>query len=270
MRAVLISLLNRTPALKSLVRSVCSRLSFGEGVSKNYVRLDGAVASEEGQRLRNSWMDETLPQRQRALVDQQLNQYRSGGSIDVFDVFVDSVRSLPGLISGMSILEIGCSSGFYSEVINIAKLPLTYSGCDYSYPFIRLARKKYPEVEFQVEDATDLSYPSDSFDIVVSGCCLLHIPDYAEAVKEAARVATHYVIFHRTPVVWGQPEQWYRKHAYGVETVEIHFNEPEFLGLLKRCGLEVLNTYSLNAESLNADGSLGCGNRTYVCRKMGQ
>lgn len=104
-------------------------------------------------------------------------------------------------------------------------------------------------MDFTVEDATALQYTDRSFDIVVSGCCLLHIPDYAKGVTETARVARRYAIFHRTPVVWGQPEQWYRKQAYGVETVEIHFNEPEFLILLDKSGFELIATYTLSEKT---------------------
>lgn len=267
MRAAIAPVLNRFPGLKRVLRGVRNLLLPCAGVSSGYVNLQGEEADAEGQRLRNSWQDDALPKRQRELVDQQLCQYRSGVRINVFDVFVDSVRALPDLAPGASLLEVGCSSGFYSEVLEIAGLPVGYSGCDYSDAFIRLAKEKYPDVAFTVEDATALHYRDRSFDIVVSGCCLLHIPDYAKGVAETARVARRYAIFHRTPVVWGQPEQWYRKQAYGVETVEIHFNEPEFLALLDKSSLELIATHTLSEESTDATRAQGHASRTYVCRK---
>ena len=267
MKVAINFVLNHFPAMKRVLRGVRNRLLNGAGVSSNYVLLQSDEANAEGRRLRNSWQDEAMPKRQRELVDQQLRQYRSGARVDVFDVFVGSVRALPDLALGASLLEIGCSSGFYSEVMEIAELPVKYSGCDYSDAFIRLAREKYPDVDFSVADTTALHYSDQSFDIVVSGCCLLHIPGYAKGIEETARVARLYAIFHRTPVVWGQPEQWYRKQAYGVETVEIHFNEPEFLALLDKSGLELIATYTLNEESADATRSQGHASRTYVCSK---
>lgn len=269
-RAAIVSVLNHFPLLKRTLRGVRNRLLPGSGVSSNYVNLQGEEADAEGQRLRNSWQDDALPKRQRELVDQQLRQYRSGTSIDVFDVLVDALRAVPDLAVGMSLLEVGCSSGFYSEVVEIAGLPIKYSGCDYSSAFIRLAKEKYPAVDFSVEDASALQYADRSFDIVVSGGCLLHIPEYAKGVTETARVARRYAIFHRTPVVWGQPEQWYRKKAYGVETMEIHFNESEFLALLDQSGLELIATYTLSEESTDASRAQGHASRTYVCRKKDQ
>lgn len=267
MRASIVPLLNSFPWIKRVLRGVRNRLPPGVGVSSNYVNLQIEDAGAEGKRLRNSWQNDVLPKRQRELVDQQLRKYRSGARINVFDVLVDSVCGLPDLAPDASLLEVGCSSGFYSEVLEIAGLLVRYSGCDYSDAFIRLAKEKYPAVAFAVEDATALNYDDRSFDIVVSGCCILHIPEYAKSVAETARVARRYVIFHRTPVVWGQPEQWYRKLAYGVETVEIHFNEPEFLALLDNNGLELIVTRTLSEESADATRVQGHANRTYVCRK---
>lgn len=267
MRVAIAPVLNRFPGLKRLLRDVRNLLLPCAGVSSGYVFLQGEEADVEGQRLRNSWQADALPKRQRELVDQQLRQYRSGARIDVFDVFVDSLRALPNLEPGASLLEVGCSSGFYAEVVEIACLPVEYSGCDYSDAFIRMAKEIYPAVVFDVEDATALHYRDRSFDIVVSGCCLLHIPEYAKGVAETARVARQYAIFHRTPVVWGQPEKWYRKQAYGVETVEIHFNEQEFLALLDNNGLELIATLTLSEEITDATRAQGHASRTYVCRK---
>jgi SAM-dependent methyltransferase len=265
MKDAIISELSRFPLLKRVLKGIRNRLLPGGAVSSHYVPLPAAEVDAEGRRLRGAWQNETMPQKQRDLVEQQLKQYRSGAHIDVFDVLVNSLRQLPDLAPGMSLLEIGCSSGFYSEVLDIAKQPLKYSGCDYSPAFIELARKKYPMLDFAVEDATDLHYANAAFDIVVSGCCLLHIPEYAKAVTEAARVARRYTIFHRTPVVWNKSEQWYRKQAYGVETVEIHFNETEFLALLAANGLELLATHTLHEDTVGAHAI-----RTYVCRKKDQ
>lgn len=267
MKAFLRAFLNHFPVLKRVLKGMRNRLYPSSTVSANYVALQSHEANAEGQRLRDAWHNDAIPARQRELVERQLSQYRAGARIDVFDVFVQSVRDLPDLGACASLLEIGCSSGFYSEIVDIAKLPLRYAGCDYAPAFIEMARKKYPDLEFAVEDATALRYPNASFDIVVSGCCLLHIPEYSKGVEETARVARRYAVFHRTPVVWGQPEKWYRKQAYGIEAVEIHFSEPEFLALLDKSGLELIATYTLNEESIDAKRMMGHASRTYVCKK---
>lgn len=257
-------LFNRFPRLKSLLKRGLRLVLPGRGVSTHYVEMAGEDVSRESERLRMAWKDDDLPGRQRALVDRQLADYRRGAVIDVFDVMVKSLRGLQGAKGKMRVLEVGCSSGYYSEVFNVAGLNVEYVGCDYSAAFVAMACQRYPGLQFDVQDATRLTYAGNAFDVVISGCCLLHIPEYEAAVSETARVASHYAIFHRTPVILGMPTKYYRKQAYGVETVEIHFNEPLFLRLLSENGLELLVTHTLS-ETVS-DG-VGSATRTYVCRK---
>lgn len=264
MKAHLRVLLNRFPRLKSLLKRGLRLVMPGLGVSTHYVEMAGGEVGSESVRLRAAWKDDDLPGRQRELVDRQLAEYHRGSAVDVFDVLVKSLRALQGGAGKMRVLEVGCSSGYYSEAFRIAGLDVDYAGCDYSDAFIAMARQRYPGLQFDVQDATTLQYADNAYDAVISGCCLLHIPEYEAAVAETARVASRYAIFHRTPVVLGQPNKYYRKQAYGVETVEIHFNEPQFLQLLADNGLELLATHTLDETVSHGVGS---ATRTYVCRK---
>ena len=263
MKAVLLSALRRFPLLKAALKRGRDALLPTSSVSSHYVEMHGAAANIESARLRGAWQADALPFKQRELVDRQLADYRKGAAIDVFDVMVEALRGLPASEGKTSVLEVGCSSGFYSEVFNIAGLDVDYAGADYSDAFIAMAREKYPAVKFEVEDATALRYSTNAFDVVISGCCLLHIPEYKAAVAETARVARRYAVFHRTPVVFDQPNRYFRKLAYGVETIEIHFNEPQFLELLRCHGLELLKTWTLSQDLAVAPTQAV---RTYLCR----
>ncbi|MCV9944187.1 MULTISPECIES: class I SAM-dependent methyltransferase [unclassified Rhizobium] len=262
--------LNRFPGVKSQLKRLREHLLPATSVSSHYVEIDAARRDSESSRLAASWKASDLPARQRTLVERQLKEYRSGASIDVFDVFTAALRRIENLPANGSLLEIGCSSGYYSEVLEVDGLPLRYRGCDYSDAFIDMARSIYPRLSFDVEDATRLSYQDEAFDVVVSGCCLLHIPDYEAAIAESARVAKKYVIFHRTPVVYGEPTKYFRKQAYGVETIEIHFSEPQLLDMFRVHRLEVQATFTLNESADPRDSSKGNASRTYLCRKQSQ
>lgn len=264
MKTQLRSLINRFPLMKNLLKRGLRVMLPALGVSTYYVEIASDEVGSESARLRAAWKDDDLPARQRELVDRQLAEYRRSSAVDVFDVLVKSLRALQGGAAKMRVLEVGCSSGYYSEAFRIAGLDVYYAGCDYSDAFIAMARQLYPGLQFDVQDATTLKYADNAYDTVISGCCLLHIPDYEAAVAETARVASRYAIFHRTPVVLGQSNRYYRKQAYGVETVEIHFNEPQFLQLLEDNGLELLATYTLDDTVISGVGS---ATRTYVCRK---
>lgn len=192
-------------------------------------------------RLNRAWQADVIPQRQRKIVDPDIASYRAGKSHVTFDAFVDMLNYNISDLYQKTLLEVGCSSGYYSEVLRIRGLDVSYRGCDYSDAFVRLARQIYPSVSFDVEDATALSYASKSFDIVVSGCCLLHIPAYEKAVFEAARVSKEFVLFHRTPVLHLGEPRFYTKKAYGTEVIEIHFNEQQLMRLFGKNGLDVVD-----------------------------
>mgnify|MGYP000555746097 CR=1 FL=1 len=84
----------------------------------------------------------------------------------VFDTLVEALNKLPPA-ERTSLLEIGCSSGYYSEVLAARGIDARYHGCDYSKAFIELARRHYPALPFDVMDATQLGYAGGQFDVVV-------------------------------------------------------------------------------------------------------
>lgn len=235
-------------------------------VSSGYKELAGAEAvAAPG--LADAWRSEEIPRRQRELVDRQLADYRSGAPNPVFDALVDVLKSSGVAAEGGQLLEIGCSSGYYSEVLRLRGLDrIAYRGCDYSPAFVQLARECYPDTPFDVGDATALTYDAGAFDIVVSGCCILHIADYDKAIAEAARVSRKYVVFHRTPVLHAGGPVYYTKLAYGVETLEIHFNEQSLVDAFARHGLKpvAINTHALSWDAARGDA---LAMKTYLCVK---
>ena len=267
MKLLFVSVLNRFPRLKAQLKLLKARFDRSASVSNDYIKIEESEREQESRRLSDSWKQIDLPLRQRSLADKQLRLYRDGAKIDVFDTFINALDSAHELSPTASMLEIGCSSAYYSEVLTIAGKKFNYTGCDYSEGFIELGRSLYPHLQLDVEDATHLGYESNSFDIVISGCCLLHIPDYATAIAETARVAKNFVLFHRTPVVYGQETQYYRKMAYGVETIEIHIAETEFMNLLVENELTLIKTLTLSDTPDPKDHLIGKASRTYLCRK---
>ena len=257
----------RHPVLKDVVKRMVAPLRGG--ISSGYQRIapDGPLA--QSAELRNAWQNKSIPAAQRRLVDGQLAAFRAGASIPVFDSLVRLLEPLVASLSStepVKLLEIGCSSGYHVEVLRHRGVRVAYEGCDYSPSFVEQARHYYPGVPFSVADATSLPMPSDSVDIVLSGCCLLHIPEYEEAIKESARIARRFVVFHRTPVLHNVATTHYRKRAYGVETIEIHFNEEEFVGLVAKHGLRIIGVTTLDVAWRR--GAM-YATKEYVCEKAG-
>ena len=211
--------------------------------------------------LASSWRSEEIPQKQRALVQRELTDLYRGHPPKVFQVLSDTLQ--PHVRPGIGLLEVGCASGYYYEVLEyLLKTRLSYVGVDFSPAMIRMARTYYPRVRFEVADGAALRFDDGSFPIVVSSGVLLHVQNYAAHIAEAARVASEIIVLHRTPVYRIAPTAHFKKFAYGVDTFELRFNEGELLDLCKKVGMEYLARFEYDRQ----DGR-DAFDVTYVFRK---
>ena len=143
-------------------------------------------------------------------------------------------------IANPSVLDVGCGSGYYSDVFaTLLAGGVRYTGVDYSDAMIARARARSPLTAFEVADATRLPYADGAFDIVFNGVSLMHIVDYPAAIREAARVAKSYCIFHSVPVFHDHRTMFLRKYAYGAPVVEVVFGKQELMALCRDAGLRL-------------------------------
>lgn len=238
----------------------------GRGVSSGYETIRASDVEHIATELASAWQDPGIPAAQLELAERELLAFGRQEPVPVFDVFIHLLQQIPN-VSAKTLLEVGCASGYYADVLRLRGLASRYAGCDFSPAFIDLARARMPNAELDVRDATRLGYPDASRDIVVSGCCILHIAEYQAAIREAARVAREYVLFHRTPVLHRAPTTYYRKLAYGVPCLEIHFNETELLRHFRAAGLRLVS-----AETVSVGGHAPQGDvqlvKSYLCEKV--
>lgn len=229
-------------------------------VSTNYRKLTPEEVPIVAAECDAAWKNPAIPRRQWVgVVRGELQRYREGESMPHFEVLIRALRKT-GLVNP-SVLEIGASSGFYSEVLSIAGFPCSYVGLDYSEAYKQLAEELFPWIVFKVGDARDLPYSPNSFEIVVSGNCLIHIYEAEQAIAEAARVASKFVILGKTPVS-NIEATYFEKSAYGIRCLEIHYYEPDLLDMCARCGLEVVS-----AEDNYTDPENSYSQRTYLLSK---
>lgn len=69
-----------------------------------------------------------------------------------------------GIAPGARVLDVGCAMGFYSGLL--ASLGYQVTGIDISSTGIRKARELYPDIRFEVMDATNMTFPPSSFDAI--------------------------------------------------------------------------------------------------------
>lgn len=86
----------------------------------------------------------------------------------------------------VDLLDVGCGTG-NSRRIYIDRCR-SYTGIDLSPMMIEMARRRFPESQWRVANATELPFADSSFDVVAFSAVLHHIPDYSPALREGLRV----------------------------------------------------------------------------------
>ena len=83
-------------------------------------------------------------------------------------------RFLTYLPKGGKVLDIGCGPGTFTQ--HFVKYGFVVEGIDLSTMMIEIAKKKLPQIKFQLMDMRQLSFPENSFDGIFVAYSLIHIP----------------------------------------------------------------------------------------------
>ncbi|MFN8496853.1 MAG: class I SAM-dependent methyltransferase [Anaerolineae bacterium] len=225
------------------------------------------VATER--RHADGWLDSQVAVRQHQAYRPLLEAAHRGQPRLDLEVAAKAVAAT-GLVSPR-IIEIGCGSGYYGEVLPLLlDAPVRYIGLDYSTSMVALARQVYPRVSVLTGDACELPFGDASCDILLSGNSLMHIVGYQAAIAESARVSAGWCVFHTVPIIVRQETALLQKKAYGADVCEVIFNRTELETLFRGAGLSIEAVW----DSIPYDVAHVIGERsftlTYLCRKNGQ
>jgi SAM-dependent methyltransferase len=206
--------------------------------STDYQVLSGPDQARQMAASSGGWLAERTVARQERAYQGLIAAMKRGEPRLDFTVAAEAVAA-SGIVNP-SLLEVGCGSGYYSEVFaSLLPARISYTGIDYSRAMIARARARYPSTAFEEADATKLPYADGAFDIVFNGVSLMHIIDYQAVIREAARVAARYCIFHTVPVFDDHQTTFLRKYAYGAPVVEVVFGKRDLMELCREAGLRL-------------------------------
>jgi ubiquinone/menaquinone biosynthesis C-methylase UbiE len=206
--------------------------------SSDYRVLDGIDEARSLTASSAGWLARRTVMRQERAYQGLIAAMKAGQPRLDFKVAAEAIAAA-GIVHP-KVLEVGCGSGYYSEVLaTLLPAGVQYTGIDYSDAMIARARAHYPSTAFEVADATRLPYADGAFDIVFNGVSLMHIVDYQGAIREAARVAAHCCILHTVPVFDNCRTTFLTKYAYGAPVVEIIFGKQELMSLCNKSGLRL-------------------------------
>jgi hypothetical protein len=86
--------------------------------------------------------------------------------------------------------------------------------------------------------SSQLDFSDKCFDVVLNGASLMHTIEYEKAIREAARVAKYFVIFHTVTIADVPDNMFFQKNGYGSPVVEVCFSEAKLAALLKQNNLQ--------------------------------
>ncbi len=101
-------------------------------------------------------------------------------------------------LSGATILDAGCGSGYSSNLISHAFHPAELISFDFMPEQIALAKKHNPYADYYVDDVTSIQQPDEKFDAVFVFGILHHVPRWKLAIDELYRVLKkggHFFVF---------------------------------------------------------------------------
>ena len=157
-----------------------------------------------------------------------------GNAPRLFRIIKDVFNNIADKKLGYKLLDIGCTSGYYFEIINFYFPNIfKYSGCDYNPESIKLAKKYYPNVDFFVDDLTKLSSNDNEYDITFLSGVIEHVPEYIKGLNELCRITKKYIVLHR---IWLQdgPTTCYKGTQFFVSVIRNHYNKKNFFDILNK------------------------------------
>ncbi len=147
------------------------------------------------------------------------------------------------------VLDVGCAAG--RDTILLKNAGLKVIGIDLSKELLRIAKEKYPEIEFQLKDMRDTGFDHNKFDGLWV-CGVLHelnIQDIPNAIKEFYRILNNDgILFIRTK--YGESTKQVNKDVYSSIEREVTFlDSKELERLLSDMGFEKIETYVQQSPS---------------------
>ena len=89
-------------------------------------------------------------------------------------------------LNSKTVLEVGCASGQLTQYLD--EINFKPTGVDLSINSIKLAKKSYPNIAFEQQDVSQLSYTDGSFDNVIAASLINIVPNKHKALNEMVRV----------------------------------------------------------------------------------
>ena len=114
---------------------------------------------------------------------------------EVSDLYPSEKVFLPRvLFPGAKVLDVGCASGGFYNIMRSFEPHIEYTGIDLSEKAVELAVERYPKARFMVTEGFGLPFQDNEFDIVHCTSVFNNEPNYQEMLEEMYRVSNRFVL----------------------------------------------------------------------------
>ena len=121
--------------------------------------------------------------------------YYSQHRHEVSDLYPSETIFLPRvLFPGVKVLDVGCASGGFFNIMRSYEPLIEYTGVDLSKIAVEMAKQRYPEANFIVTEGFGLPFEDNTFDLVHCTSVFNNEPNYQVMLKEMYRVADRFVL----------------------------------------------------------------------------
>ena len=121
--------------------------------------------------------------------------YYSQHRHEVSDLYPSEKIFLPRvLFPGVKVLDVGCASGGFFNIMRSYEPSIEYTGVDLSEIAVEMAQQRYPGANFIVTEGFGLPFEDDTFDFVHCTSVFNNEPNYQAMLQEMYRVTNRFVL----------------------------------------------------------------------------
>ena len=127
--------------------------------------------------------------------NQSAIDYYSENRHEISDLYPSETIFLPRvLFPGAKVLDVGCASGGFFNIMRSYEPHIEYTGVDLSERAVELAKERYPEATFIVTEGFELFFANNTFDVVHCTSVFNNEPNYQAMLREMYRVSNRFVL----------------------------------------------------------------------------
>ncbi len=116
-----------------------------------------------------------------------------------------------------NVLDVGCAAGGTYQICCEVNSSLGYTGIDISPELIILAKKSYPEIQFEYYNGHTIPNLKSDFDLVFSIGVLHHLPHWQDLITQMLAISNDYIVFDlrlTKEKTLNHPEKYYQKITF--------------------------------------------------------